>query len=77
MKSNLIQVADRVLTTLQLFKTKKHVTIKTISSELECSYSTALRYFQVLSLRLPIVAINEEPRPYHEAIQYKLMEEAK
>ena len=74
MKHDLIQVADRVISVIQLFESRRAVTIRAIATKLECSYSTALRYFRAVSLRLPIVAINEEPRPYREAIQYKLME---
>lgn len=73
MKSDLVTVADRVISVIMLFNTRKTVTVRIIAESLNCSYSTALRYLQAVSLKLPIMATNES-RAYHEAIEYQLLE---
>jgi len=72
MRANLDLVVDRVIATLDLFSTKKAVTIPDLQARLECCHTTAWRYIQAVSLHKPIM---EEQRAYHEPIIYRMMEE--
>lgn len=71
-RGSLEKMVDRVVVTLQLFQTRSYVTVRMLQARLAVSRSTSARYIEALSLRYPVVALNEESKGYHEEIRYAL-----
>lgn len=65
-------VADRVINTIKAMKSYNGITVNELKEILECSYSTAFRYVQAITLYLPVIALNEWNRSYHESFRYRI-----
>jgi len=66
---------DRAFQTILMFLEGRPVTVRDVQERLGVVRSCAYRYIQAACINMPIYAVNEDDRGYHEHFQYQLMEE--
>jgi predicted DNA-binding transcriptional regulator YafY len=66
---------DRAFQTALLFIKGGQVTTYTLKDHLGVCRQTAHRYLQAAVLNMPIYAVNEDSRAFHEPLKYQLIKE--